>query len=221
MTQGDGSSDPLTRASLLVRLRTEPGNEKAWNEFLERYAPQIYGWCRRWGLREADAEDVTQVVLLRLVLRIRRFSYDPSKRFRGWLKTVAHNAWRDYFSDQQRQGVGSGDSRVADMLGTVEARDDLVQRIEAACEQELLDLASERVKARVEPHTWEAFRLMTVEGRSGAEVATALNMQVGTVFKAKSKVQRMLREEVEQLEEEAVGGCPCNPAPNPASSNGS
>jgi DNA-directed RNA polymerase specialized sigma24 family protein len=51
----------------------------------------------------------------------------------------------------------------------------------------------------VEPHTWEAFRLTAIDGLSGAEVAARLGMQVGTLFKAKSKVQKMLRDEVDRL----------------------
>ena len=52
----------------------------------------------------------------------------------------------------------------------------------------------------MQPHTWEAFRLTTQEGLSGAEVATRLGMQVATVFVAKSKVQKMLQEEIGKLE---------------------
>jgi RNA polymerase sigma-70 factor (ECF subfamily) len=39
-----------------------------------------------------------------------------------------------------------------------------------------------------------------VEGLSGAEVAWRLGLEVATVFKAKSKVQKMLPEEVARLE---------------------
>jgi len=81
------------------------------------------------------------------------------------------------------------------LLQSVEARDDLVQRLAADYDQELLQEAMVRVKERVEPHTWEAFRLTALEGLSGAEAAERLGLKVPTVFKAKSKVQQMLREE--------------------------
>jgi RNA polymerase sigma-70 factor (ECF subfamily) len=203
--------DPLsTRASLLVRLRTAPEDQAAWGQFVDRYGPQIYAWCRDLGLQTADAEDVSQTVLLKLAVQLRTFEYDPRQRFRGWLRTVTQNAWHDWARSQRRAVRGSADSAVWAALDTVAARDDLLTRLEAAFDQELLELAARRVQDRVEPHTWEAFRLTAVEGRSGAEAAAALGMQVGTVFKAKSKVQRMLREEVERLESEDV---PCPPAP--------
>ncbi len=88
------------------------------------------------------------------------------------------------------------------MLESVLARDDLAARLEEAFDLERLEMAQANVRRRVEPHTWEAFRLTALEGQSGADAAAVLHMQVGTVFKAKSKVQRMLREEIERLESE-------------------
>ena len=67
-------------------------------------------------------------------------------------------------------------------------------------DHELLDEAIVRVRLRVEPHTWEAFRLTALDGMAGTAVADQLGMKVATVFKAKSKVQRMLREEIRRLE---------------------
>ncbi len=63
-------------------------------------------------------------------------------------------------------------------------------------DHELLKEAMARVRLRVEPHTWEAFRLTAFEAMHGTAVADRLGIKVATVFKAKSKVQRMLREEM-------------------------
>ena len=40
-------------------------------------AHKIYSWCRAWRLQDADAQDVTQAVLAKLAVRLRRFAYDP------------------------------------------------------------------------------------------------------------------------------------------------
>ncbi len=55
-----------TRASLLLRLRAGPDDQAAWQEFVARYGPLIYGWCRHWRMQPADAEDIAQSVLLKL-----------------------------------------------------------------------------------------------------------------------------------------------------------
>ena len=56
------------------------------------------------------------------------------------------------------------------------------------------------MRLRVHQHAWEAFRLTALEGNSGAEAAARLGMRVATVFVARSKVQKMLQDEVRKLE---------------------
>src|SRR5947207_2353024 len=65
---------------------------------------------------------------------------------------------------------------------------------------ELLEEAQRRVRLRVEPHTWEVFRLLTFEALPGAEAAARVGMKVSAAYVAKSKVQKMLQEELGRLE---------------------
>ena len=196
----DPAADAPTSTSLLARLRNAPTDQEAWNQFVRRYSGQIYGWCRHWHLQQADAEDVTQTVLVKLARKMQTFRYDPARSFRGWLKAVAHHAWLDFVEAQRRPGGGSGDSDVRGVLETVEARDDLLRQLEEEFDRELLDEASARVRLRVQPRTWEAFRLLAVEGLSGAEAGARLGMKVATVFVARSKVQKWIQEEPRRLD---------------------
>lgn len=193
-------SNSDTRASLLGRLRVDPKDQAAWEEFVDWYGRKVYAWCRGWGLQESDAQEVTQEVFLNLTARMREFSYDPNRSFRAWLKTVTHNAWHDYLKKQQRPGRGRGSDTAIDVLAAIPAQDDLNRRLEEACDQELFKEASARVRLRVEPRTWTAFEMLATQGMSGAEVASHLDMKVATVFVARSKVQRMLREEIAKLD---------------------
>ena len=195
----NSNSAARTSPSLLDRLRQN--DEQAWGEFVRRYGAQILVWCRKWKLQEADAQDVTQNVLVKLSDKMRTFSYDPARSFRAYLKTLTNYALCDFLESRKRLGAAAGGSVAMDVLNTVEARDDLVEQLKSAFDQELLDEAMERVESRVEPHTWEAFRLTAFEGMSGADVAEKLAMKVATVFKARSKVQQMLQDEIRKLEE--------------------
>jgi RNA polymerase sigma factor (sigma-70 family) len=151
---------------------------------------------------------VTQQVLLKLATQLPRFSYDPSKSFRAWLRTLTYHAWVDFLSDQGlRSGhphSGSGNSGVWQVLASVESREGLLQRIEEEFDLELLEQAMARVQARVEPATWEAFRLTAVEGVPAADVAHRLGKQVANVYVSRSNVQKMLHDEVAALQ--AAGG---------------
>jgi RNA polymerase sigma-70 factor (ECF subfamily) len=129
---------PSTSTSLLGRLRQEPADQEAWAEFVRRYGPQVYRWCRRWGLQEADAEDVTQAVLVRLSARMRTFTHDPARSFRAYLMTLARYAWCDFLETRKQPGAGVGGSDVLGLLETVEAGDDLVRRLDEQFDQEVL-----------------------------------------------------------------------------------
>jgi hypothetical protein len=87
-----------------------------------------------------------------------------------------------------------------EVLHRVEAREDLQKRLEEEFDRELLAEAMARVRLRVEPHTWEAFRLLAEGECSGAEAAGRLGMKVATVFVARSKVNKMIREEMSRLD---------------------
>src|SRR5262245_65908564 len=114
---------PTTRVTLLVRLRQDPTDQAAWDVFVERYGRHIYRWCRQWQLQDADAEDVTQDILVKLARKLRDFAYDPSRSFRGWLKTIAHHAWRDFVDSPRRAQAAAGDHRVRELLQTLESRE--------------------------------------------------------------------------------------------------
>lgn len=188
-----------TRASLLARLRQAPADQAAWGEFVERYGRKLYGWCRHWGLQEADAQDVAQDVLVRLAGKMRGFDYDPSRSFRAWLKTLARHALSDFCNARQKLDAAGG-SQVVERLQSIEAREDLVQQLEEEFDREVLEEAVARVRARVTPKSWRVFEMTAQEGRSGAETAEALGMTVAAVFVAKGRVQKLLQEEVRQLE---------------------
>jgi RNA polymerase sigma-70 factor (ECF subfamily) len=191
---------PTTRITLLTQLRQDPFDQASWEEFVERYGQHIYRWCRQWKLQDADAEDVTQTILVKLTQKLRTFAYDPSRSFRAWLKTVAHHAWRDFLDSRRPTQTVAGGPQVQELILSLEARADLVQKLEEAFDLELLEAAKVRVRLRVAPHTWEAFRLLAFEGLPVAEVAARVHLQVAMVYVAKSKVQKMLQEEISKLE---------------------
>jgi RNA polymerase sigma-70 factor (ECF subfamily) len=183
---------PDTSPTLMGRLRAVPADQDAWRDFVSIYGSHILHWAKRWGLQDADAEDVTQATLLRLAKCLRDFEYDPMLRFRGWLRTLAHNAWQD---------LARGKHRFV-QCGLDDADDKLATALESAFDEELLRKAMATVRLRVEPHTWDAFRMTALEQLSGAEVAAKTGMRLTSIYKARSNVQKMLQEEVRLLESE-------------------
>jgi RNA polymerase sigma-70 factor (ECF subfamily) len=189
------SEIPSTSPTLLRRLR-DPADQAAWATFAENYGRRIYTWCRRWNMQEADAEDLTQGLLVKIPVKMRSFHYDPKAgSFRAWLKTVVRHALSDFLRSRAREGKTS-----YALLESVEAEQDLIKELDERFERELLEEAMARVELRVSPATWEAFRRTAIENQSGKEAATALKIPVAHVYVYKQRVQDMLKEEIRQLQ---------------------
>ena len=198
------NSQPSTSVSLLSRLRREDRDEEAWREFVERYGRGIYGWCLNRTLQPSDAEDVSQNVLVKLARHLCDFEYDESLSFRGWLRRVTENAIKDYLREGQQSVKGEGGSEILKQLEAVEARRELLERLQDAYDLELFEEAVSRVRARIATHRWLAWHLSASERRPAAEVAAELNMKVASVYTARNQVQKMIHDEIQALEQPAL-----------------
>jgi len=189
-----------TRVSLLARLR-DAGDADAWSQFHQIYGPIIFRFARRRGLQDADAADLTQDILREVSQSIHRFKYDPGiGRFRSWLFTVA----RYTLSTFRRRGLheprGSGDTSFHERLEQEPQPDTGQAEWDHEYGQRLFELAAESVRQKVQPATWQAFWATAVEGRDPETVAAELNLSIGTVYVARSRVTSHLREAIRQVD---------------------
>jgi len=187
---------PVTRASLLVRLR-DPNDREAWRQFVEVYAAVVYGFARRRGLQDADAADLMQEVFRAVAAAAGRLEYDPKRgTFRGWLYTVTRNKLYTFLDGQRRQVRGSGDSadqqRLQEQAETSEEWDQEYQRRTFAW-------AAEQVRDEFQEKTWQAFWQTAVEGGDAKAVGQKLGLSPGAVYVAKSRVLARLKEKVKLL----------------------
>src|SRR5947209_13242300 len=107
---------PSTRASLLARIR-DPKDARAWEEFVEIYAPLVHRLARARGFQDADAADLAQDVFRAVAGAIDRWDPDPAQgSFRGWLFRIARNLMVNLLASQRRHPRGTGDSEVGRLL---------------------------------------------------------------------------------------------------------
>jgi RNA polymerase sigma-70 factor (ECF subfamily) len=192
---------PPTRASLLVRLR-DPRDEAAWRQFVDLYAPLVYGYARKQGLQDADAADLSQHILATLVGALGRLEYDPERgAFRNWLFTVVRRKLSNWRSSQNGRTNGSGDTATQVLLEQAPAPEDAEHVWEAEWQRRTFVWACEQVRTEVTVATWQAFWRTAVEGRPGKEVAAQLDMSVAAVYLARSRVLARLKESVGSIED--------------------
>lgn len=175
-----------TSISLLERLK-QPGRPDAWDRFVELYTPLLYYWARRTGLPEHEAGDMVQDVFVVLLQKLPEFTYDGRGNFRGWLRTVTLNKWREGQRRRRPEPTELSDLAAPEESGTFE---------EVEYRRQLVGRALELMRAEFQPTTWKACWEYVVVGRPVPEVARELGVTVNAVYLAKSRVLRRLRQEL-------------------------
>ena len=191
---------PETRDSLLVQVRS-PANREAWEEFVLLYRPVICRLARRRGLQDADAQDLAQQVLIAVASAIGDWEKsNEAVRFRHWLRRVARNAIVNALARRPHDRAAGGTS-VQELLAQQPGDDpEADAQIELEYRRELYRRAARIVRGDIDPETWRAFELTVIENRSIDETAVELHKPVGTIYAARSRIMRRLREAVQELE---------------------
>lgn len=186
-------STPLT---LLERLR-QPDDSAAWQRFVRLYAPLLVSWARQQGFQAADAADVAQEVMLKLLRLLPTYQRGPHQRFRGWLFEITRNQCRDYRRRRATRSLpnddGLHDVDVAPEAPSLDEADEREYRLR------LIRAAQDEIRADFQERTWLAYLGVVVQGRAAAAVAAELGMSEMAVYLARHRVLTRLRQELEGL----------------------
>ena len=186
----------LTTATVLQQLR-DFGNRDAWDAFSERFRRPVVSFARSMGLRQADAEDVAQETLLAFAEAYRRGQYDPSKgRLSRFLFGIAYR--------QSLRGRRVGAAPAGAGIPVVDAESGFWSEVpdeqaatgiwDTEWERTLLDTCLQQVRSEFEPQTFRAFELAVREDKPADEVAAALGIPVKSVYNAKHRILKRIRE---------------------------
>jgi RNA polymerase sigma-70 factor (ECF subfamily) len=152
------------------------------------YAPRIYNLARRMLGNDADAEDVTQDVLLQVVRKLDTFRGES--QLGTWLHRVTVNAalaHRQKRANRQKRESGNGVDEQAEPVGPSGSLKrwnvSPDEPILAAEQAELIDKA---IKELPEPYR-DVYVLADVEGLPNAEIGEMLGLNVPAV---KSRLHR-------------------------------
>lgn len=182
-----------TSLTLIGKISGQPDSPE-WERFVRLYRPLLEGWAARNGFQPADAADLAQDILVKLLKELPGYQPLPGRSFRSWLFRLATNAGHDH-----RRRVATRKLPVGDGLSGVQEDSPLAEMEEAEYRRELSRRALATVRGDFGEQTMAAFTRTKVDGRPAAEVATELGMTANAVYVAVNRVMTRLRAELDGL----------------------
>ncbi len=197
LAQASSGSDEERATSLTLIERIRGYDQDAWTLLVRLYTPFVRYWCRRWGIRGAETEDILQEVFQAVSLGLKNFRRDrEGDSFRGWLRGITRNKVLDVIRRGGTPGQGGTDFYERSLL--IPEREsypfDEDQEGEEAVVGALYEEAVRLVRGEFEDRTWMAFWRTVVEGQSPALVAEEIGVTPATIRQYKSRVLRRLKQ---------------------------
>ncbi|MCH2209045.1 MAG: RNA polymerase sigma factor [Lentisphaerales bacterium] len=189
----------LTRQTLIMRACNQD-DESAWEEFVEFYQKFIYHILHKMNISLNDFEDLVQVVLLQLWKGLSTYRAEESK-FRTWLSRVTRNTVLSYLDKMQRQVKRQeqmGDLQEALHHLNSYSQAELEKMIESEWQAYVTTMALENIRPLFSGMAIEAF-LLNQKGKSGEEIAKALDLKKESVYVLVSRVKNKFVDEMRSL----------------------
>ncbi|SFS46403.1 RNA polymerase sigma factor [Saccharopolyspora flava] len=179
--------------------RAASGDEQAWRELVDLYAPVIWGVARAFTGNAADAEDVCQATWLSLAENLDRLR-EPEK-LPGWLVTTARREAIRLRRARSREALIGLDTDHLEGAERSEAAENLVMRMVSASR---LAQAFGALPQRCQ----QLLRVLAVTPEASyAQVSEALGIPRGTIGPKKSRCLAELRKRLfgAELPKEVAG----------------
>lgn len=179
----DGWHEEAELAVLANRMRG--GSEAAFEELVGRVHGRVRRWARRLTRDDDEADDVAQLVLVRL--HARGSEFDGRSRFTSWLYQITRNLALDRLRTERRRATLLARSPTwIERCAVVEdaGSDDSAARLARLVKAYHVELPARQR---------EVFELVDMRGHSPVEVAEQLGISPATVRVLLLKARRAIR----------------------------
>ena len=169
-----------------------------------QFAPQLFGSALRMTRNRADAEDLVQETLLKA---FRSYdSFDAGTNLRGWLFRILTNTFINSYRAKQSRPLESELGDLEDLY-LYKRLPELAQRTRTqSAEDEIFDLFTDDEVKRALEDLPESFLLPVlladVQDFSYQEIATMLDIPIGTVMSRLHRGRKALQKALVQFAEE-------------------
>jgi RNA polymerase sigma-70 factor, ECF subfamily len=179
---------PADEAQLVDRLRR--GDPRAFEELVIAYQHRVFGVALRMLGSRAEAEEAAQEVFLRAHRAIADFRGDA--KLSTWLYAIASRLCMNRLASGERRLLREGEETLARIPSGHPSPADELERSErdAALHRAIAELSDERRMVVV---------LRDLEGLSYEEIASALDLELGTVRSRLHRARMDLKEKLERF----------------------
>lgn len=181
-----------TQESLLRRVQA--GESVGWDEFYGAYRPLI---CLRggdFGLSPVECDDLVQAVMLNLFTSEALGRFDPRRgRFRDYFRRIVDRRAVDLLRRRQPPAEAPPEAESSDFA-------EQVGNWEKAWQKHVAAQALVEARQHFDQRTIAAFLAVVEAHRAPTEVAEELGLSVDSVYAAKHRVLRRLRELIAEIE---------------------
>lgn len=188
---------PETDESLIAQVQNL-GDGASWREIVRIYHPVIFRMARRRGMQDADANDVSQQVFIKLAKSIDQ--WQPSEGappFRAWLATIATNAITNALTRRPKDQAIGGTS-IAEKLQAFPSPEATRAELQQEVKQQVVLWAIEQIRHEFSDAVWLSFQRTAIDGESIESVANDLHRSLGSIYVARYRVIARLKEKVQE-----------------------
>jgi RNA polymerase sigma factor (sigma-70 family) len=172
----------------LIKKATQ-NNREAQHVLFELHAPKMLSVCRYYVKDMQHAEEVMLNGFLKVFTNLKTFKHEGS--FEGWIRRIMVREAISFL--RQKKTIQFVDEEYQH----IEILDETTQQYDVAQLQELIDNLPEGYKM--------VFVMYAIEGYKHAEIATLLNISIGTSKSQLFKARKILQDNIKILNTKEYG----------------
>ncbi|MCL6506247.1 MAG: sigma-70 family RNA polymerase sigma factor [Bryobacteraceae bacterium] len=183
MTSGRRVAGSSLDPDAILIERCLRGEEAAWEELVKAYTRRVYSLCYRFTANDAQAQELTQEVFLRVFRTLKSFRVGEGS-FATWLMRLTRNLLVDHYRRTRHERVTDS---LEERLPVLEETQALAGRTDGLLAGREAAEALQAALQRLSPELRETVILRDLEQMEYREIARVLNVPEGTV---KSRLNR-------------------------------
>ena len=189
----------LTDKDVIEHARN--GRESAFRELIRRYERPVFSIIFRMVRDRELSEDLAQDTFIKVLNALDK--YDPSYKFSSWIFKIAHNTTVDHLRKKELDTLsldGSPHARTEEQAEATSFKPaDRSLDPERYTESQQIGSEIEAAIEELRPQYREAILLWHVEGRPYDEIASIMDLPLGTVKTYIHRGRNELRQKLQHL----------------------